>query len=63
MHIVQGSTRDPGGRSWPGEWFEQLSAPSKTYVVFDRSGHTPPCDEPARFAAYMRTVADQAETA
>lgn len=44
------------------EWFEELKAPSKQLVVFDRSGHTRQRDEPGRFADYLDGVV-LAETA
>lgn len=38
------------------QWFDRLSAPSKKYVVFENSAHTPPSDEPGRFARFMGDV-------
>jgi pimeloyl-ACP methyl ester carboxylesterase len=63
VFIVQGEHEASGRSTLAREWFQQLSAPTKQYVVFDRSGHTPPYDEPGRFADYLRTVADQVEAA
>lgn len=61
VFVVQGEHEAAGRSVLAREWFDQLSAPSKEYVVFDRSGHTPPYDEPGRFAAYMNAVADQVD--
>jgi pimeloyl-ACP methyl ester carboxylesterase len=38
-----------------------LSAPSKQYIVFENSGHTPPFDEPGHFAELMGDVQGTAE--
>jgi pimeloyl-ACP methyl ester carboxylesterase len=61
VFVVQGEHEATGRSVLARDWFQQLSAPSKEYVVFDRSGHTPPYDEPGRFADYMKAVADQVE--
>ncbi|WP_165547193.1 alpha/beta fold hydrolase [Kribbella sindirgiensis] len=61
VFVVQGEHEASGRSTLAREWFESLSAPDKNYVVFDQSGHTPPYDEPGRFAAYMRGVHDQVE--
>jgi proline iminopeptidase len=61
VFIVQGSHEATGRSTLAREWFGQLSAPSKEYVVFDHSGHTPPYDEPGRFAAYLRDVVNDVE--
>jgi proline iminopeptidase len=63
VFVVQGEYEASGRSTLAREWFQQLSAPTKEYVAFDRSGHTPPYDEPGRFADYMRAVADQVEPA
>ena len=55
LHHLDGAMR--GKReTLAREWFDTLAAPSKDYVVFDRSGHTPPYDEPGRFADLMSDV-------
>jgi pimeloyl-ACP methyl ester carboxylesterase len=59
VFVVQGEHEAAGRSVLAREWVEQLSAPSKEYVVFDRSGRTPPYDEPGRFADYMSEVVDQ----
>jgi len=61
--VVQGEHEATGRSVLAREWFDQLSAPSKEYAVFDRSGHTPPYDEPGRFADYNKSVVDQARPA
>lgn len=40
-------------------WFASLQAPEKRLAWFERSGHNPPFEEPARFNALMREVATQ----
>lgn len=53
VFVVEGSHESPGRSDLVTEWFEDLEAPVKELVVFDRSGHTPHLDEPARFHAFM----------
>jgi proline iminopeptidase len=53
VYLVEGSHEAAGRETLAREWFGELVAPSKGYVVFDRSGHTPPYDEPGRFADLM----------
>lgn len=60
VHVVEGAHEAAGRETLARQWFERLSAPSKRYVVFDRSGHTPPYDEPGRFARLMRDVLREA---
>jgi pimeloyl-ACP methyl ester carboxylesterase len=61
VFVVSGEHEASGRSTLAREWFDNLSAPSKEYVVFEHSGHTPPYDEPGRFARYMRGVYDQVE--
>ncbi len=56
VYLVEGRHEAAGRETLAKEWFRGLSAPSKEYVYFDHSGHTPPYDEPGRFAALMREV-------
>ena len=63
VFVVSGKYEATGRSTLAREWFDGLSAPTKEYVVFDHSGHTPPYDEPGRFADYMRSVHDQVEEA
>ncbi|WP_299445068.1 alpha/beta fold hydrolase [uncultured Phycicoccus sp.] len=56
VYLVQGRHEAAGRGTLADEWFELLSAPRKEYVSFDRSGHTPPYDEPGRFADLMSGV-------
>lgn len=56
VYIVEGHHEAAGRETLAKEWFQALSAPSKEYVYFDRSGHTPPYDEPGRFAEFMADV-------
>ena len=59
--IVQGEHEAIGRSSLARAWYDQLSAPSKRYVVFGQSGHTPQFDEPGRFATFMQGVVDDVE--
>ncbi len=56
VYVVEGRHEAAGRETLAAAWFEQLSAPSKEYVYFDNSGHTPPYDEPGRFADLMDDV-------
>ena len=57
IYIVEGRYEADGRETLAREWFEELSAPIKSYVVWENSGHTPPSDEPGRFADLMDDVA------
>jgi proline iminopeptidase len=57
VYVVAGRYEAAGRETLARQWFELLSAPSKEYVVFENSGHTPPYDEPGRFAEFMGDVA------
>lgn len=57
VYLVEGRYEAAGRETLARQWFELLSAPSKEYVVFENSGHTPPYDEPGRFAEFMEGVA------
>ncbi len=59
VYIVQGEHEVRGRSTLAREWFDLLSAPTKEYVYFDRSGHTPPFDEPGRFADFMVDVLEE----
>jgi len=56
VYLVEGRHEAAGRETLADEWFQGLSAPSKDYVYFDHSGHTPPYDEPGRFADLMEDV-------
>lgn len=56
VYLIEGAYEVPGRSTLAREWFEELEAPSKELVMFDRSGHTPQRDEPGRFAEYLRDV-------
>ena len=56
VYLVEGRHEAAGRETLANEWFQGLSAPSKEYVYFDDSGHTPPYDEPGRFADLMDEV-------
>ncbi|MGB7982653.1 MAG: alpha/beta fold hydrolase [Candidatus Nanopelagicales bacterium] len=56
VYLVEGRYEAAGRETLAADWFEALSAPTKDYVVFEHSGHTPPYDEPGRFANFMNDV-------
>ena len=56
VYLVEGKYEAAGRETLAAAWFKLLSAPSKQYVVFENSGHTPPYDEPGRFAEFMREI-------
>ncbi len=56
VHLVEGRYEAAGRERLARQWFDTLSAPTKRYVRFPHSGHTPPFDEPGRFADLMEEV-------
>jgi len=56
VYVVLGEHEARGRAVLAREWFELLSAPEKELIVFDSSGHRPPFEQPADFAALMRRV-------
>ena len=56
VYLVEGKHEAAGRETLARQWFDLLSAPSKEYVVFENSGHTPPSDEPGHFAEFMGDV-------
>ena len=53
VFFVQGA-HEARGRAEPfGQWFAQLTAPTKELVVLDRSGHRPLFEQPDQFVAFM----------
>lgn len=58
VYIVEGQYEAAGRETLAREWFDLLAAPSKQWVVFENSGHTPPYDEPGRFAEFMGVVSN-----
>lgn len=56
VYIVIGKY-ETRGRAVPAqEWFENLEAPQKEWIVFKNSGHRPLFEEPAAFAELMQRV-------
>lgn len=56
VYVVLGA-HEARGRAEPAkEWFELLDAPSKELVVFERSGHRPPFEEPGAWSALLRRI-------
>lgn len=56
VYLIQGAHEAEGRAVLASEWFELLRAPHKEWITLDRSGHTPPYDEPGRFAEVMVDV-------
>ncbi len=56
VHLVEGLHEAAGRETLAREWFDELDAPSKDWVLFEASGHTPPYDEPGRFADLMADI-------
>ncbi|WP_164201738.1 alpha/beta fold hydrolase [[Micrococcus luteus] ATCC 49442] len=56
VYIVEGRHESAGRETLARAWYDLLAAPSKSYIEFDNSGHTPPYDEPGRFAELMADV-------
>lgn len=56
VYLVEGQYEAAGRETLAREWFDILEAPSKEYIVFENSGHTPPYDEPGRFADLMSRI-------
>lgn len=56
VYLVEGQYEAAGRETLAREWFDLLEAPSKEYIVFENSGHTPPYDEPGRFADLMSRI-------
>ena len=54
--LVEGRHEAAGRETLAKQWFQKLSAPEKAYVYFDHSGHTPPYDEPGKFADLMKDI-------
>ena len=63
VYLVEGRYEATGRETLAKQWFQALSAPSMQYLYFDHSGHTPPYDEPGRFAELMGKVLDSTEKA
>ncbi|WP_225753277.1 alpha/beta fold hydrolase [Actinotalea sp. Marseille-Q4924] len=59
VHVVLGAYEAPGRADLAREWLADLDAPAVHVETWDRSGHTPHLDEPARFAAFMADVHDR----
>lgn len=53
VYLLQGAHEADGRAVLAQEWFAMLEAPHKEWVTLEHSGHTPPYDEPGRFAEVM----------
>jgi len=58
FYMIVGAHEARGRAVLADEWFEMLEAPVKERIVFERSGHRPSFEEPARFGDVMREVRD-----
>jgi proline iminopeptidase len=56
VYLVEGASEARGRIVLAREWFDALDAPTKRWVELPRSGHRPQFEQPALFAAEMRTV-------
>jgi len=61
VYIVEGRHEAAGREILAKQWFHDLSAPHKHYLYFDHSGHTPPYDEPGKFADLMKDILQASE--
>lgn len=59
VHLIQGEHEAAGREVLAREWFDLLEAPTKEHIVLEQSGHTPPYDEPGRFANLMVQIEAQ----
>jgi proline iminopeptidase len=57
VHMVVGEHEARGRAVLADDWFDQLQAPVKERIVFDRAGHRPSFERPTEFAALMRRIA------
>ncbi|HLS45183.1 MAG TPA: alpha/beta fold hydrolase [Ornithinicoccus sp.] len=53
VYLLQGAHEAAGRATLAEAWFDLLDAPTKEWITLDHSGHTPPYDEPGRFAEIM----------
>jgi pimeloyl-ACP methyl ester carboxylesterase len=61
VYMVTGAYEAHGRQVLSSQWFDLLTAPYKVSVVFDESGHRPPFEQPADFAALMRKVLNETQ--
>jgi proline iminopeptidase len=59
VYVIAGAHEARGRAVLAEEWFALLEAPSKAWFVFERSGHRPTFEEPARFVEVMSRVLDE----
>lgn len=59
VYVVAGAHEARGRAVLAAEWFGQLDAPAKEWIVFEHSGHRPSFEEPGRFAELMRRVREE----
>lgn len=53
VFLIQGAHEADGRAVLAQEWYAGLQAPHKEWITLDNSGHTPPYDEPGRFAQIL----------
>lgn len=56
VFLIQGAHEADGRAVLAREWYDGLRAPHKQWITLDKSGHTPPYDEPGRFAQILADV-------
>ncbi|MCU1633028.1 MAG: hypothetical protein JWM61_1680 [Micrococcaceae bacterium] len=56
VYIVEGRYEAAGRETLARDWYHLLAAPTKDYIRFPDSGHTPPFDEPGQFAKLMSDI-------
>lgn len=56
VYLLEGRYEAAGREILAREWFDLLEAPRKEYLVLENSGHTPPSDEPGKFADLMSQI-------
>ena len=63
VYMVIGRHEARGRAVLANEWFDQLDAPSKQRIVFERSGHRPSFEQPADFSALMSEIVADTDAA
>lgn len=53
VFLIQGAHEADGRAVLAQEWYDDVQAPHKQWITLDNSGHTPPYDEPGRFAQVL----------
>ncbi|HEX6336742.1 MAG TPA: alpha/beta fold hydrolase [Jiangellaceae bacterium] len=56
VYVVHGAHEIPARSESAREWFDQLQAPTKEWITFEDSGHTPQFEEFPRFRKVMAEI-------